>query len=80
MTGSIFIPEKIKVGYQKRDDTYTKQLAYIIYFDSEGVLRKENSWNSWRDKNIEPEIFDNIPINGFVLNKKHRRIFNRMEL
>lgn len=35
-----FIPEKIKVGYQKRQDTYTGKLSYIIYYDKKGVLRK----------------------------------------
>lgn len=30
---SIYIPKKIKVGYQNRSDTYTKKLAYVIYYD-----------------------------------------------
>ena len=38
---NFFIPEKIKVGYNSRNDTYTKKLAYIIYYDNKGVLRKE---------------------------------------
>jgi len=33
-------------------------------------LRKEASWNSWRDKKIEPQDFANEPTSGFVLNKK----------
>ena len=33
---SIYIPEKIKVGYQNRNDTYTKKLAYVIYYDEKG--------------------------------------------
>jgi hypothetical protein len=65
----MFIPEKIKVGYQNRNGTYTGNLAYIIYFDNKGVLRKENSWESWRDKKIPPQEFSNEPIEGFVLNK-----------
>ena len=39
----LMIPDRIKVGYQKRDDTYTKRLAYVIYYDHKGVLRKEKS-------------------------------------
>lgn len=70
MSNSLYIPEKIKVGYQKRSDTYTGMLAYIIYYDNENKLRKANSWHSWRDKNIEPQDFKNEPISGFVLNKK----------
>jgi hypothetical protein len=41
----------------------------VIYYDHKGVLRKEKSWNSWRDEKIEPCEFDNIPTEGFVLNK-----------
>jgi len=33
-------------------------------------LRKKVSWNGWRDKNIDPLDIENIPISGFVLNKK----------
>ena len=33
-------------------------------------MRKKNSWEGWRDKNIEPQEFSNEPISGFVLNKK----------
>lgn len=71
MSGSkLFIPEKIKVGFQNREGTYTGKLAYIIYYDNKGKLRKETSWQSWRDKKIEPLEFSNEPTEGFVLNKK----------
>lgn len=81
----LFIPSKIKVGYQHRTDTYTKKLAYVIYYDQKGVLRKEKSWRSWiQDKpqqqwngkgyttvpGIPVDDFDNVPTEGFVLNKK----------
>jgi hypothetical protein len=70
MDGNVFIPKKLKVGFQERSDTYTKKLAYVIYFDEKGALRKEASWESWRDKKIDPIEYDNIPTCGFVLNKK----------
>lgn len=70
MKTSIFIPKKINVGYRNREGTYTGKLAYIIYYDEKGVLRKENSWNGWRDKDIPNQEFDNVPTEGFVLNKK----------
>lgn len=70
MKSNIFIPKQINVGFQERRDTYTQKLAYVIYFDEKGKLRKEASWNSWRDEKIEPIIFDNEPTSGFVLNKK----------
>lgn len=66
----MFIPKKIRVGYQERSDTYTKQLAYVIYYDEKNKIRKQASWESWRSKAIEPNDFDNTPTSGFVLNKK----------
>ena len=65
----LFIPEKLKIGFQVRSDTYTKMLGYIIYYDEKGTLRKEKSWESWRSKNIDPIEIDNVPTEGFVLNK-----------
>ena len=70
MKTNIFIPSKINVGFQNRKDTYTGKLAYVIYYDEKGKLRKETSWQNWRDHNIPNEVFDNEPIEGFVLNKK----------
>ena len=70
MKTNIFIPKTIKVGFQNRSDTYTQKLAYVIYYDQKNVLRKEKSWEGWRDKNIEPQEFSNEPTSGFVLNKK----------
>lgn len=70
MKQKLLIPKTIKVGYQKRDDTYTQKLAYVIYYDTKGVLRKETSWEGWRDKKIPAQEFDNVPTEGFVLNKK----------
>jgi hypothetical protein len=63
------IPKKIHVGYNNRTDTYTGKLAYVIYTDHKGKVRKETSWNSWRDKKIDPLDLDNEPTSGFVLNK-----------
>lgn len=66
---TIYVPKKINVGYQNRNDTYTGKLAYVIYYDEKGKLRKETSWNSWRDKKIPNNEFENVPTEGFVLNK-----------
>ncbi len=60
----------MRIGYQNRKGTYTGRLAYVIYYDNKGKLRKEASWQSWRDNKIEPDEFDNVPTEGFVLNKK----------
>jgi hypothetical protein len=47
MDKKIFIPQVIKVGFNPRNDTYTGKLAYVIYYDTKGVLRKEKSWDTW---------------------------------
>jgi hypothetical protein len=69
MNSKLTIPKKIRVGFVKRNDTYTGKLAYVVYVDSKGVLRKEKSWEGWRDKSISPIDYDNVPKDGFVLNK-----------
>lgn len=76
---SIFLPKVVKVGFQNRKDTYTGKLAYLIYYDEANKLRKEKSWENWRDNRIEPIEFENIPTSGFVLNKNvggYRTTFN----
>lgn len=62
-----FIPRIIRIGYQDRNDTYSKKLGYVIYIDNKGVVRKEKSWKGW----IKHEMgdFNNVPTEGFVLNK-----------
>lgn len=70
MENSCFIPKKIRVGYQNRKDTYSGKLAYVIYYDEKNKIRKEPSWNSWRDQAINPDEFNNELMEGFVLNKK----------
>lgn len=56
----LFVPRKIKVGYQHRADTYTKFLAYVIYYDQKNVLRKETSWKGWiHDENTKIGYGDN---------------------
>ena len=69
MNDKFYLPKKIKAGFQKRSGTYTGKLAYVIYYDDKNVLRKETSWNSWRNKEIDPLDIDNVPTEGFVLNK-----------
>ncbi|MFM6399705.1 MAG: hypothetical protein ACKPFF_23760, partial [Planktothrix sp.] len=68
-TTKLFIPTKLKVGFVHRKDTYSQRLAYITYYDSKGVLRKETSWENWRDKSIEPIEVENTARSGFILNK-----------
>ena len=73
MTTNLYIPKTIKVGFQEREDTFTGKLAYVIYTDDAGKLRKEKSWTSWRSKKIEPLDFDNVPTDGFMINRDVQR-------
>jgi hypothetical protein len=47
MIRKLFIPKKCRVGFQHRSDTFTGKLAYVIYYDSLGKIRKETSWKGW---------------------------------
>lgn len=65
----LFIPEKIRVGFQNRSDTFTGKLGFVTYIDQKGLLRQENAWEGWRDKKIPYVEFDNSPQSSFVFNK-----------
>lgn len=65
----LFIPDNVVVGYQKRNDTYSAKLGFVVYRDKKGVLRKEKAWEGWRDKKIKSDDFKNEPTEGFVLNR-----------
>ena len=69
MENQIFIPTKLKVGYQRRSDTYSKKLAYVTYYDQKNKLRKEASWKGWIDEKQGVDEFQNEPTEGFVLNR-----------
>lgn len=69
MKTNLFIPKKLNIGFQNRKDTFDGKLSYIIYYDEKGKLRKETSWQNWRDKSIPNLEVDNIPIEGLILNK-----------
>lgn len=49
MNTQLFIPKRCKVGFNLREDCYTKKLGYVIAQDGK-KWRKENSWESWRQK------------------------------
>lgn len=72
MQANLFIPKKIHVGFQSRRDTYTGKLAYLVCEDEKGKIRKEYSWNSWKNDSIQTLTLDNTP-GRFVLNKGIQR-------
>lgn len=73
MKTNLYIPTKVKIGFVKRDDTFTKKLAYLIYYDEKDVLRKQTSWDNWRDHKIPSIEIDNKPMSGFIFNKGVQR-------
>lgn len=75
----LYIPKKLKVGFNNRTfhenswennrqkaNAETK-LAYIIYWDEKGVLRKEKSWQDWRDPELGELELANEPLHGFAI-------------
>ena len=49
MNSTIFLPKKIKVGFNLRQDTYTGMLGFVIPHDGK-KWRQEVSWENWRQK------------------------------
>lgn len=70
MNTDMFLPKKIKVGFQKRDNTYNGQLGYATYVDEQGFVKRESSFERWRDYKIDTKMFDNEPMTGFVMNRR----------
>lgn len=68
--------ERFKVGFNKRNDTYTQKLGFINPLVQEKTEKKkekfkyEKSYENWRDHKITEEFFDNVPLSGFILNYK----------
>ena len=77
----IFIPKTIHVGFGHPGWGYNSdrsryklprpetELGFVIYEDEKGKLRQQPSWDSWRDKDVDPKKFDNVPTAGFMINK-----------
>lgn len=64
MKSQLFIPAKIKVGFNLREDTYTGKLGYVIAHDGK-VWRKEKSWEGWRVKFTTPEELNELKTKQF---------------
>ena len=59
MNNTLFIANKIKVGFNPRTDTYTGLLGYVIGHDGK-KWRKEPSWEGWRYHFQDGEEFEKI--------------------
>lgn len=76
----LFFPEKCRVGFQDRRDTYTGKLAYVVGIEpapakglSSVKIRKEKSFEAWRSHDLGIVDFDNVPTEGFVFHDPIRR-------
>lgn len=70
MNSTIFLPKKIKVGFNKRQDTYTGMLGFVIPHDGK-KWRQEVSWENWRQK---PGMKVHA---GYELNKEGREDYRK---
>lgn len=57
-----------KVGFNNRGDTYTQKLGFINTLKIDGTWKNKASYDKWVDNTIAEEEYDNIPLEGFVIN------------
>lgn len=69
MHAKLYIPKVMSLGQQNRPGTYTGKLGFLNPYDEKGKLRFKDSWENWRDKKIEPKEIQNLPTEGFIINK-----------
>jgi len=63
MNESLLIPSKLKVGFNLRQDTYSKKLAFIVYYKKNETYSKPLSFDGWIQKEgdeVCDEVRDNI--------------------
>ena len=70
---SLNFPMKVKVGFQKREDTYNGKLAFVTYYNLDNSVKNEKAFNDWISNDIELMELDNTPQKGYILNKGIKR-------
>lgn len=63
------IPDKIVVGQHNAKDRFTGKLSLPTYKLSGGKLLRESSWRNFKDGESPDLEIDNIPTEGFEINK-----------
>lgn len=66
----LYIPKKLKIGFQNREDSFDGKLSFVTYYDTNGKLINETRWRSWCDQDITDLEIDNVPFKNAILNKK----------
>ena len=70
MNAQYHIPKQLKIGFNKRDDTYSGLLSFITYTLKDGTNKHKKSWDNWIEAEIPIQDIPNEPTEGFVLNKR----------
>lgn len=74
---SLYIPPIVKVGSIEREDTFEGKLSFVIPSEKSGKkFRQQEALDGWLSRNIHvgTEVFDNVPTNGFFINKSIKRV------
>ena len=70
MAEQLIIPEKLKIGFNEREDTYTGLLGFITYELPNGTNKHKKSWDNWILKDLGVKEFENVPHEGFIINRR----------
>lgn len=74
MTDKYIAPDEIRVGFNKRADTLSGLLGFMIYRNRpDGSYGQEKSFNGWKDASVKEKMINNKFQDGFVINKGHKR-------
>ena len=63
------IPDKIIVGQHENKHRFTGKLSFLTYRLSSGKLLRESSWRNFKDGESPDLEINNIPTEGFEINK-----------
>lgn len=67
-------PDEIRVGFNKRSDTFSGMLGFMIYRNkADGNYGWDKSFTGWIDKTIPEKMISNEFQTGFVINKGQKR-------
>ena len=64
----LLVPQNLKIGFNKRQDTYTGLLGFITYYKGTEAVQG-TAWMNWIDQDIPINKFKNDSTSGFVINK-----------
>lgn len=77
----IIIPDNILVGFRNKTDYTWKGTKHLknefmfsfVTYKENNKIKKECSWNNWRDEKIHPREFKNEPLSGYLISDNTKR-------